>query len=98
MAWVIDSKWSGKSGRYFSVRYWDSEYGLSFDTRGRECVLVTPRSASSADTGFDVIDVPRSAWTVCGADPLRVIASARKSAASCDSSTVDTNQPGLYRE
>jgi len=71
---------------------------LSFDMRGRECVLVTPRSVSNADTGFEVIGVPRSACSVCGAAPLRAIASARKSAARCDSSTVDTIQLGLNRE
>ena len=38
--------------------------GLSLDTCGRECVLVTPRSAKRNATGFEVIDAPRSAWTV----------------------------------
>ncbi len=28
---------------------------------------MTPRSVNSIDTGLDVIDVPRSAWTLCGA-------------------------------
>src|SRR6516162_8243232 len=35
-------KRSGNSGRYFRVRNWLSEYGLSFETCGRLCVLVTP--------------------------------------------------------
>ena len=43
-------------------------------TFGLECDLVTPRSASSAETGFDVIEVPRSACTVCGARPLVAMA------------------------
>ncbi len=40
---------------------WASEYGLSLDTRGRECVLVTPRSASRNATDFEVIAWPRLA-------------------------------------
>ena len=56
---------------------------------------MTPRSVSGIDTGFDVIEVPRSACTLCGALPLRPIASAMKSAARCDSSQVETSQPGL---
>ena len=44
------------------------------------------RSTSSAETGLDVIEVPRSACTVCGAVPLQRIASARKSLASSESS------------
>src|SRR2546428_35244 len=32
----------------------DSENGLSFETCGREWLLVTPRSASSSATGFEV--------------------------------------------
>src|SRR6266404_6217790 len=39
-------------------------YGLSFETCGRLCVFVIPRSASNKATGLDVIDVPRSAWIV----------------------------------
>ena len=35
----------GNSGRYFMVRNWLSEYGLSSETYGRLWVLVTPRSA-----------------------------------------------------
>jgi hypothetical protein len=37
---------------------------LSLDTCGRPCVRVTPRSASSNATGFEVIALPRSAWMV----------------------------------
>src|SRR5688500_2436488 len=59
-----EPKRSGNSARYFSVLKWLSEYGLSFETCGLECVFVTPRSASKSATGFDVIDDPRSAWTV----------------------------------
>ena len=48
--------------------------------------------------GFEVIEVPRSACTVCGAKPLRSIASAMKSAASRESSTGEMIQDGLNRE
>jgi len=57
--------------------------------------LVTPRSASNADPGFDVIDVPESACIVCGAVPRPAVASARKSAARWDSSTGDAIQSGV---
>jgi len=67
-------------------------------TRGRECERVTPRSASSAETGLEVIEVPRSACTVCGGAPLRSMASAMKSAASAESSTGEMIQDGLNRE
>jgi hypothetical protein len=55
---------SGNSGLYLSVLNCASENGLSFETCGREWLFVTPRSASSSATAFDVIDEPRSAWTV----------------------------------
>jgi len=61
-------------------------------------VRVTPRSTSNADTGFDVIEVPRSACTVCGAVPFRVIASSMKAFAGKESSAAATIHPGLYRE
>jgi hypothetical protein len=57
-------KRSGNSGRYFRVRNWLSEYGLSFETYGRLCVLVTPRSASKNATGLELMEVPRSACSV----------------------------------
>src|SRR3990172_1109067 len=57
----IDPKRSGNAGRYFIVLNCASEKGLSFDTEGREWVLVTPRSESSSATGFEVIEDPRSA-------------------------------------
>ena len=47
-------KRSGNSGRYFRVRNWLSEKGLSSDTCGRLCVFVTPRSASNRATGLDL--------------------------------------------
>ena len=55
---------SGKSGRYFKVLNPASENGLSLEQRGRECDLVTPRSASSIATGLEAIEVPRSACMV----------------------------------
>src|SRR5664280_715014 len=60
----IEAKRVGKSGRYFSVLNWASEYGLSLLTCGREWDWVTPRSASSRATGLDVIELPRSACRV----------------------------------
>ena len=60
----MEPKRSGNPGRYFMVRNWLSEYGLSSETWGRLWVLVTPRSASSKATGFEVMDEPRSAWMV----------------------------------
>ena len=83
------------------VRGWRncaSENGLSLLTLGREWDRVTPRSASSAETGLEVIEVPRSACTVCGVAPSRWIASAMKSFASRESSTGETIQDGLNRE
>src|SRR5438270_5357901 len=56
-----DPKRSGKPGRYFRVRKWLSEYGLSSETWGRLWVLVIPRSAIRKATGLDVIEEPRSA-------------------------------------
>ena len=34
------------------------------ETCGRLCVFVTPRSASKRATGLDLIEVPRSVWSV----------------------------------
>lgn len=54
----IESNRAGKSGRYLRVRNCDSENELSFDTCGREWLLVTARSDSSSATGLDDIDEP----------------------------------------
>jgi hypothetical protein len=70
-----------------------SEYGLSFEHRGRECDRRTPRSVMSSDTGFEVIEPPRSAWIVCGARWLRAMASVRKSFATTASSVLATSHP-----
>src|SRR5450830_30131 len=93
-SWTV-LKRRGKSCRYFIVLNCASEKGLSFDTRGREWDRVTPRSTRSAETGLDVIEVPRSACTVCGAVPLLRIASLMKSFASSESSRGETIHPGL---
>ena len=77
---------------------WAFENGLSFDTRGREWVRVMPRSISSIATVFEVIEVPRSAWTVCGAEPFRATAVSMNSAATTESSEARTIQPGEYLE
>src|SRR5450759_1091072 len=96
-SWTV-AKDPGKSCRYFIVLNCASENGLSLLTRGREWERVTPRSASRAETGLEVIEVPRSACTVCGTVPLRAIASAMKSFASRESSTGETIHDGLNRE
>src|SRR3954462_5246227 len=66
LASQIDPKRSGNAGPYFNILNSDSEYGLSLDTRGRECDRVISRSASSVATVLLVIEVPRSACTTCG--------------------------------
>jgi len=72
---------------------WASEYGLSFEQRGREWERHTPRSIIISDTGFDVIEPPRSAWIVCGTIWLAATAPARKSFATTASSAFATSQP-----
>src|SRR5918993_5686168 len=62
-SWKLPKR-SGKVGRYFMVRNWLSEDGLSLEQCGRECDLVTPRSASRNATGLAVIGEPRSAGVV----------------------------------
>src|SRR6516164_2703857 len=47
-------KWSGNSGRYFMVRNWLSEKGLSSETCGRLCVFVTPSPLDGAEQLADV--------------------------------------------
>ena len=54
-------KRSGNNGPYFIVLNKLSLYGLSLLTRGLEWDRVTSKSASSAATVLDVIEVPRSA-------------------------------------
>src|SRR3979490_1363473 len=85
LACASDPKHSGNSGPYFKVLNSDSEYGLSLDTRGRECDRVTSRSASSAATVLLVIDVPRSACTTCGTPCPRKTASTTALARTPDS-------------
>src|SRR5487761_882264 len=64
------AKLPGNAGQYLRVLNADSEYGLSLDTRGREWLRLTWRSASSWVTVLDVIEVPLSAWIAPGAIPL----------------------------
>src|SRR5258708_5048549 len=82
---------AGKAGRYFSVLNWLSEDGLSLETYGREWLLVMPRSASKNATGLDVIEEPRSAWSVnvCGSTCCLAAVSPMK---SCASSAVSRGQ------
>jgi hypothetical protein len=56
------------------------------ETLGREWDRVTPRSISSWETFFEVIEVPRSACTVSGTMPLRsMVSRINSSARSADS-------------
>ena len=48
--------------------------------------------------GAEVIEVPRSAWTACGAEPFRGTAVSMNSAATTESSAARTIQPGEYLE
>src|SRR5207245_9394689 len=89
-------KRSGNSGRYFMVRNWLSEYGLSSETCGRLWVFVIPKSASRKATGLELIDVPRSACSV--SCPGRMFCFAQLSSisrlASSAPSRMATIQPG----
>jgi len=74
--------------QYFKVLNCDSLCGLSLLTRGRLCVLVTPRSASSNATGLEAILLPRSAWIVnwrTGTFSAAMVASSNCSARDADS-------------
>jgi hypothetical protein len=89
----------GNAGQYFSVLNCASLNGLSLLTFGRECDLRMSRSESSAGTGLDVIEVPRSAWMACGAvPPLRRTASVMKSFASSPSSAACTSKCTAHRQ
>src|SRR5674476_34571 len=90
-------KRSGKVGLYFSVLNQASEYGLSLETFGRECDLVTSRSDRSAVTVLEVIDVPRSAWTTCGIPWIPKVSFIISTARGPDS-WAWTTAPTMYRE
>src|SRR5450756_1763061 len=90
-------KRSGMVGAYFKVLNQASEYGLSLETLGRECDLVTSKSDSSAATVLDVIDVPRSAWTTWGI-PWTPKISFIISTAKGPDSWAWTTAPTMYRE
>jgi hypothetical protein len=91
---------SGTSGRYFRVLKWLSEYGLAFEPWGREWVVVTPRSASSGATGFEAIELPRSACRVSRSRsiPCSAMVSASSRSARAAASREATIQPTAYRE
>ena len=64
---------------------WAFENALSFDTRGRAWLRMTPRSAKRSATGLEVIAGPRSAGMVhcpsgmaCLAQVSRMSRSARR--------------------
>src|SRR5665811_1210724 len=90
-------KRSGKVGAYLRVLNQASLYGLSLETFGRECDLVTSKSDSSAATVLEVIDVPRSAWTTCGT-PWTPKISFIISTANGPDSWACTTAPTMYRE
>lgn len=95
----MQPKRSGKSGRYLSVLKLDSLKGLSFETWGRECVLVTPRSESSRATDLLLIELPRSACSVSceGSMPSRRQVSAMSFLARVALSRCATIQPTTQR-
>src|SRR5680860_1406639 len=80
-----EPKRSGNVGANFSDLNQASLYGLSLLTRGREWDRVTSRSESSAATVLDVIEVPRSAWTICGMPWIPKISFIISTASSPDS-------------
>src|SRR5659263_308903 len=96
LASVSEPKRSGNTGANFNVLNHDSEYGLSLETRGREWGLVTSRSASSAATGLDVMDVPRSACTTRGVPWMAKISRIISVARTADSDAC-TCAPTMYR-
>jgi hypothetical protein len=50
------------TGWYFIVLNWLSENGLSLETCGRLCDLVTPNEINNCETECDVMEGPRSLW------------------------------------
>ena len=65
------------------------------DVRGREYERRIPRSTISSDTGFEVIEPPRSAWIEFGMAMFRATASARKSFRHAASSAFATSHPAV---
>lgn len=70
-----------ESPLYLTVLKCASLTGLPLLVLGRQCDRVTPRSVSNTDTDFEVIEVPRSEYTVCGTRPLCSMVSAVNSLA-----------------
>src|ERR1700686_2892641 len=89
----------GNAGQYLSVLNCASEYGLSLDTCGRECVWSMLSVASRPATVFEVIGVPRSAWRPAGAiPPLALTACWMNSLARVPFSVGHISQPVTLRE
>lgn len=72
-AYSIEPNPLRKSGRYFRILNSASDYGLSLETCGLECIFMIPRSARSNATGLEVVEDRRlkgdteSRWIVlCG--------------------------------
>jgi hypothetical protein len=96
-AGILDRAEPGReAGRYLRVLKWASEYGLSLLVCGRLWLLTMPRSARSSATGFDAIELPRSAWMVSspGSMPCLSTVSAMSRCARTALSRVATIQPG----
>jgi hypothetical protein len=74
--------------------------GVVVGDMGRECDLVTPRSASNMATGLEVIEVPRSAWMASWSQvtPWAAMASASSASTRRAFSAWASIQPGTYRE
>ena len=65
----MDPNWPGNAGQYLRVLNCASEKGLSSETWGREWDWAMFSLAYSPATVLEVIEVPRSACTACGAIP-----------------------------
>ncbi len=72
----IEPKRAGKSGRYFSVLNWASEYGLSFETCGRECDWQARLTRGLSHTGAAAGGVPVSCIRVATRTPEAAVRTA----------------------
>src|SRR4051812_33397497 len=80
-SWIEPNR-AGNVGWYLTVLNAASENGLSLDTCGREWDRRTCRSARRSATFFEVIEVPRSAWTAWGTAMTSLMNAAARSADS----------------
>jgi hypothetical protein len=66
--------------RRFGTKGWEYTLGLQLQA----LFVTTPAVVTGSSGGVCYPLLPRPAWTLCGALPLRPIASAMKSAGRCD--------------